>query len=242
MFTNTELKDFIQKHETEILKNDWESVYNDFPKYDYVSKLTDFLLNKVHINPLYYMTSVPSYFAYNLDIPSITISNNVTSIGSAAFENCSKLTSITIPNSVRSIGRWAFYACIGLTSITISNGVTEIGYHAFAGCTSLTSITIPSSVTTIDGSAFSNCSSLTSITIPNSVTEIGSYAFYNCIRLTSITIPNSVTSIEESAFSSCSKLNEIKYTGTQQQWDKLLSTNGDFAEWIRESRVKVNLL
>ena len=43
---------------------------------------------------------------------SVTIPNNVTSIGSSAFRDCSGLTSITIPNSVTSIGNYAFFICI----------------------------------------------------------------------------------------------------------------------------------
>ena len=224
MFTNAEFKDFMQKHETEILKNDWTAIYDDllalnFDASDNVPKLTNFLLNKAHINPLYYMTSVPDYFAKNLDIKSVIIPNSVESIDDFAFQNCSKLTSITIPNSVRSIGYAAFQNCSGLITINMSVGVTSIEDHAFSGCTGLTSITIPNNVTEIGYNAFSGCSSLTSITISNGVTEIG----YR-------------------AFSGCSKLNEIKYTGNQQQWNKLLAKSRNFANWIHENKVKVNLL
>ena len=47
-----------------------------------------------------------------------TIPNNVTSIGSRAFEGSSGLTSVVIPNGVTNIGSRAFYGCDGLTSIT----------------------------------------------------------------------------------------------------------------------------
>ncbi|MBR4424673.1 MAG: leucine-rich repeat protein, partial [Oscillospiraceae bacterium] len=93
----------------------------------------------------------------------VTIPSSVTSIGNAAFRDCSSLTSVTIPDSVTSIGDWAFY-----------------------GCTSLTSVTIPSSVTSIGDFAFSNCSSLTSMTIPDSVTSIGNWASFSCKSLTDI--------------------------------------------------------
>ncbi|MBP5364688.1 MAG: leucine-rich repeat domain-containing protein [Bacteroidales bacterium] len=72
-----------------------------------------------------------------------TIPNSVTSIGEAAFRDCSGLTSVTIPNSVKSIRSAAFYDCSGLTSVTIPNSVTSIGSSAFHGCSGLTSITIP---------------------------------------------------------------------------------------------------
>ena len=86
MFTNARFKAFMQKHKDEILNNDWTAIYDDllalnFNVSDNVPKLTDFLLNKAHINPLYYMTSVPENFAEDLDIKSISIPNNITSIG-----------------------------------------------------------------------------------------------------------------------------------------------------------------
>ena len=68
------------------------------------------------------------------------IPNDVTSIGSTAFYNCSGLTSIDIPSGVTSIGDSAFLNCDGLTSITIPSGVTSIGRNAFNRCSSLTSI------------------------------------------------------------------------------------------------------
>lgn len=238
MLTDTELKDFIQKHKDEILNNDWTAVYDDL-WYLYASSLTDFLLNKVHINPLYYMRSVPTHFAYKLDIPSINIPNNITSIRESAFSGCSKLTSITISDGVTEIDDFAFYSCTSLTSITIPNSVTEIGTDIFYDCSSLTSITIPSSVTSIGYGAFSWCSSLTSITIPSSVTEIREWAFSNCSSLTSITLPNSLITIKHDAFTGCNNLKEIKYTGNQQQWNKLLAKSRNFANWICENKVKI---
>ena len=171
-------------------------------------------------------------------LTTYTIPNSVTSIGYAAFCDCSALESVTIPNSVTSIGYAAFYGCsalksfygkfasednrcviidgvlhsfapAGLTSYTIPNSVTSIGDYAFEGCYALKSVTIPNSVTEIGDYAFIGCSALTSINIPNSVTEIGAEAFHGCFALTSVTIPNSVTEIGEYAFYYCLALKEV---------------------------------
>ena len=149
------------------------------------------------------------WYSYSSSITSVTIGNNVTSIGDGAFYDCYELTRVTIPNSVTSIGNHAFYDCSKLTSVTIPNSVTSIGDGAFAYCTCLTSITIPNNVTSIGDGAFYNCSKLTSVTIGNSVTSIGEYAFYNCSKLTSVTIGNSVTSIGNYAFCECSGLTSV---------------------------------
>ena len=116
---------------------------------------------------------------------------------------------IKFDGDVTTIGYAAFYECSSLTSITIPDGVTTIGYAAFAYCSSLTSVTIPDSVTTIGNSAFSYCYSLTSVTIGDSVTTIGSSTFYNCSSLTSVTIPDSVTTIGFATFAFCENLKTV---------------------------------
>ena len=142
-------------------------------------------------------------------LTSISLPDGVTSVGGSAFERCSGLTSITIPNKVTTIGDRTFFYCSGLTSITIPDGVTSIGDLAFDGCSGLTSIVVPSGVTSIGKSAFSGCSGLTSIALPDGVTSIGEWAFSGCSSLTSITIPNGVTSIGDYAFSGCTGLTSI---------------------------------
>lgn len=170
------------------------------------------------------VTSIGSLAFFNCSgLTSITIPNSVTSIGEGAFYNCTGLTSITIPNSVTSIGDWVFYNCSGLTSVTIPNSVTSIGHSAFYRCSGLTSVTIGNSVTSIADCAFYYCTGLTSVTIPNSVTSIGNSAFYCCTGLTSVTIPNSVTSIGSLAFSNCSGLTSIYVPcGEMERFKQLL--------------------
>lgn len=136
------------------------------------------------------VTSIDDFACYPLDdyLSSVTIGNNVTSIGSYAFFDCSNLTSITIPDSVTSIGDSAFEYCHSLSSITIGSGLTTIDINAFSYCDSLTNVNFPDSVTTIGNQFLEGCHSLTSCTIGSGVTSIGTWAFAYCSGLTSVII------------------------------------------------------
>ena len=165
-FIMNELSKFIKAHVNEINNNNFAKVYEDtndsLTPCLLTSKLTELFLD-AGLEPLEYMQAVPAnYLAY------------------------SKLTSITIPENITSIGRCAFSGCDGLTSITIPDSVTSIGSSAFENCSGLTSIVIPDSVTSIDHWAFQYCTGLTSATIGNGVKSISRYAFWDCASLKDI--------------------------------------------------------
>ena len=196
-------------------------------------------------------------FGYN-SITSFTIGDSVQHIPAYLCSGMTKLTSVTLPNSVTSVGNAAFYECSGLTSpvynadcfaymptsyqgdYVIPEGIKQIAGAAFRDCSSLTSITIPNSVTSIGDYAFDGCSGLTSpvynahcfaymptsyqgdYVIPEGIKQIAGAAFRDCSGLRSITIPNSVTSIGDYAFDECSNLTSVT-TGNG------LTSIGDFA-------------
>ena len=118
------------------------------------------------------------------------VSYPVTSIGEAAFNNCSNLESVTIPNSEKAIYNTAFVGCSSLTSITIPNSVTSIGTAAFQDCSSLNSLIIGNCVATIGYDAFRSCTSLTSAIIPSSVTSITGPIFIGCDNLSKLEFHN----------------------------------------------------
>lgn len=189
-------------------------------------------------------------FWYCENIGSIMMPDSVTNIGDDAFGHCNSLTNIKIPDSVIYIGNHAFFNCYSLQDIIMSDNVTSIGDGAFGSCFTLTSITMPDSLTSIGNNAFSSCFGLTnvkissnitsigrglfgsciglnSIVVPNGVTSIGCEAFFGCGNLTSIIIPNSVTSIGYNAFPFCNSLSNIYFTGSEEQWKNIKSTNYD---------------
>ena len=196
-------------------------------------------------------------FGYN-SITSFTIGDSVKHIPAYLCSGMTKLTSVTLPNSVTSVGNAAFYECSGLTSpvynshsfaymptsyqgdYVIPEGIKQIAGSAFRGCVGLTSVTIPNSVTSIGDYAFDGCSGLTSpvynshsfaymptsyqgdYVIPEGIKQIAGAAFRDCSGLRSITIPNSLTSIGDWAFNGCSSLTSVT-TGNG------LTSIGDFA-------------
>ncbi len=152
---------------------------------------------------------------------SAVIPDSVTSIGSGAFKKCKSLKSIGIPDSVTDIDSSAFFGCTSLASVVIPKGVTYIDNYTFNGCTSLTDVLLHNDVTDIGVLAFGNCTSLVSIAIPEGVTYICESAFSGCENLEEVVIPGSVSVIGKNAFRNCKKLKNIRYCGSEEDWNKI---------------------
>ena len=141
------------------------------------------------------------------------------------------IKAVVIEDGVTSIGGAAFEDCTGLRYVTIADSVTLIDDSAFSDCTSLQSVNIPAGAT-LDYGAFYNCSSLTSVTMAGDIYALG--AFENCAvkeliiaegtetityemtgyftTLERIVIPNSVTRINWNAFKYCTNLTGVYIT------------------------------
>ena len=161
----------------------------------------------------------------------IKFDGDVTSIGYAAFYNCTSLTSVTIPDSVTAIGEWAFGDCGSLTSVTMGEGVETVGGYAFANCPNLNAVHITDLAVwcnidfinpkTDGGIVFSanplchgarlylNKELVTDLIIPDGITEIRMMTFSGCTSLTSVTIPDGVTTIGRGAFIGCSSITNV---------------------------------
>ena len=137
----------------------------------------------------------------------------VTGIAQGAFKNCTKLQSITIPENVQTIGDVAFYACDNLTSV-VWNAINcnckdyyNGPFYSYNG-SKVSSFTFGDKVQTIPAGLCSGLSLLDTIVIPESVTSIGKYAFRGT-GITSITIPENVQTIGDEAFYECDNLTSV---------------------------------
>lgn len=157
----------------------------------------------------------------------VVIPNNVTSIGSSAFEYCDSLTSIMISNSVTSIGDFAFSGCDSLNYNEYDNamylGNNDNPYFALIKCksTNITNCNINEQTKVIADSAFWACSSLTNFDVKNNkyyqaidgnlYSKDGKTLVQYAIgkKANSFTISNSVTRIGDSAFEYCDSLTSI---------------------------------
>lgn len=127
-----------------------------------------------------------------------------------AFKGCASLTSISIPDEVTTLGNESFYGCSVLSSVNGMHNIAEILNNCFNGCESLQILTLPDKLNKIGDSAFRSCTSIKEITIPQTVTEIGSYAFASCVNLEQINLPDILATISEGLFDSCQSLNAIQ--------------------------------
>ncbi len=171
-----------------------------------------------------------SYYYIPSTLRSVTVSDGYIPYG--AFYNCTMLTSITLGENVTSIGNKAFENCSSLASVYYSGDIASwcgitfndnplyYARNLYINNTLVTEITIPDTVTEIKANAFYGWNG-TSITIPDSVSSIGESAFFDCSNLTSVTIGNGVTSIENWAFSICTNLTSITFEGTKAQWNAI---------------------
>ena len=158
-------------------------------------------------------------------ILKVKIWPDVTTIGSYAFANFSKIQYLSIPDGLTAIGNYAFQGCSQLTSVNIPDNVRAIGEYTFKDCSSLRTISVPNNVSSIGNGAFQGCSQLTSVNISDNVRAIGEYTFKDCSSLRTIIIPNRVETIGNYAFQHCSELTDLYFEGTGRQWNRV--TKGD---------------
>ena len=123
---------------------------------------------------------MPSVFA-NMTLTSVTIGTGVTSVGSGAFENCTRLTEVHISD----LGVW----CAIDFDDESANPLSVAGALYLNG-NRVTELVIPENVTKIGNYAFYGCEWVGDLTIPAAVKQIGKYAFGGCGNVDEVTFEN----------------------------------------------------
>ena len=179
------------------------------------------IMDSYEFDYVMYLFYEPPWYSYKSSVKSVTLGDDVTSIGECAFYNCSSLTNLNISNAA-SIGYDALSGCYSIKSITANDTNTKYSSDEYGVLfdknkttliqypvgNSRSSYSVPATVTSIGKYAFEYCDALTSVYMP-SVTSIGWSAFYGCESLTSVDMPN-VTSIDQYAFKSCTSLTSVE--------------------------------
>lgn len=170
-------------------------------------------------------------------LTSVTISNNVTSLGANSFYNTSRIEHLKIGSGITQINQSYTFRDTGASASTkpdldlSANVGLNVGNNAFYFCY-FNNVIFPNNCT-LSSKSFQNCSASTlsfgtgtiiskvgtyssafyGSTISNidlnGVTLIGDYAFSNTSGYTSITIPSSVTTFGKFAFNKVSGLNSV---------------------------------
>ncbi len=123
----------------------------------------------------YYQGNTSYYYYYYIPatLRNVIVTNQEI-LPNGAFSNCDMLESVTLPENITSIGSYAFYLCTNLSrinseqenTIDLPEGLLTIGSYAFCGMGQITTVIVPETVTTIGSSAFMGCDAITDITLP----------------------------------------------------------------------------
>jgi hypothetical protein len=122
-------------------------------------------------------------FINNLEVNTISLSNEIIEIGYEAFMGCCSLKNFVLSENIKEIPPLCFSDCYNLSYIQFNNLIFNIQKKAFQRCYSLKSIIIPNTVKSIGEKCFRSCRNLKSIYIPESVKEMGSEIFNGCYNL-----------------------------------------------------------
>lgn len=143
-------------------------------------------------------------------LEKVELGDTVENISREAFRGCKSLTSMHLPKNVRKVNESAFRDCISMTSLKIDCDDIELGERAFENCASLSDIELADGMTEIYGGVFNSCKSLENIKLPSKLTVLGESAFADCSKLKSIKIPDRVTKIDDIVFNGCLELEKVE--------------------------------
>ena len=126
----------------------------------------------------------------NTTVKSVTIGNNIVTIGKNAFQNAKQLTTVKIGDNVKSIDSNAFAGCSKIKKITVGSKLISIGQAAFSGNKALQSIDMSKSgIKSIGSNAFKDAGKLKTIKLNvNTLKTVGKNALNGVNKKATVTL------------------------------------------------------
>ena len=166
-----------------------------------------------------------------------TASSDFQMDGNTLVKYIGKASSVSIPDNVKTIGREAFAGNQNLTLVKLGQNVKIIEQGAFQDCSYLSEVTLNDSLIAIGNGAFSNNSSLKNFHLTKNISEIGSGVFSGCKFLASLTVDkdNSSFIIDKNALYDSKKEVLISYIpnseGTEFLMPNTVKRIDEYAFW-----------
>lgn len=167
-------------------------------------------------------------------LKEIELPENLTTLDSYAFHNCTSLVSVKMSGKLTGISGYCFQECRNLQKVELAEGLQVIHDGAFYCCNSLQSIKFPSTLTSIGNESFYE-NDLREIDIPGSVENINRYAFYRNKNLKKVTFREGLINIGASTFSECESIDSIVCPSTLRMID-----NSGFQSCKNLKKVQLN--
>lgn len=203
--------------------------------------------------------NIEGYLMWDITIPSSLGGYPVTELSDGCFMYCT-LDNIIIPETVTAIGDLFFDGsctgyivdannpCFSSDNENEYNGgalfnkdKTELLKFPIGDGDAFnikTEYKIPDTVKIIGEAAFSGCNSLEAVTVSDSVTKIGNSAFENCENLKSVALGKNIEEIGMSAFLDCYSLYDVRYTGSEADWERISIASGN--DYLLEADIEFN--
>ena len=158
---------------------------------------------------------VNNVFQNCINLETVILGDNVTSIGASAFANCSSLNRVSFPNSLFTIEANAFQNTALSGTLSFGDNLTFIGEGAFRDSPNIVGFVFPKNITSISANLFNGCISLTEVSFANDensiaskISSIGASSFAGT-SLTEFHVPYATRNIAQNAFANCPMLEKI---------------------------------
>lgn len=150
-----------------------------------------------------------------------------------------QITEFQVEDGIAYLGNRLCYGATALEKITIPASVTGTGNGLFRGCISLTEAEIPGAITNMVDNLFYACTNLKKVTIGEGTTMLGrNMVNGGCTSLEELSFPGTVTTINETALNGLTSLTTINYSGTIEEYKKLLEL--EYGAPLKNANITVN--